>query len=163
MDLVTIFIAIISLLICSLPFWFVFRNRKKNEKKIISEFSLMANGKPFILSKFEMLPDLAFGMDTSSKILYFKKTTRGESHKNVIDLSQFASCELLQTNRPVGSHGNTHMIPDLISFRFVPKDKQHEQVKLLIYKSEESGPLTGELQMAKEWIGVINAQLTSNN
>jgi hypothetical protein len=160
MDVETIVIAVISLLICGLPFWFMIRNRKKNESKMISDLAALSGKKQLKLTKYELTANLIIGLDDLENTLYFLNKTKNGAKSKVIDLTNYDDCEVIRADRSENEH-SAKQIQSLV-LRFLPKHNQSELINLPIYDADESGALSGELQLANEWCQCLKVKINQS-
>lgn len=159
MDLETIIIAVISLLICCLPFWIMIRNRKKNERKMINELTAISGKGQLKLTKYELSSNFIIAFDESENKLHFLSKTKNGDKSQILDLNNFENCEIIRIDH--AENENSPKIIKSISLRFLPANKQSELVILSLFNSEETDALSGELQLANEWCQFLKERITS--
>jgi hypothetical protein len=158
MDLETVIIAVVSLLICGLPFWLMIRNRKKNERKLISELAAHSGISQLKLSKYELSANLIIGLDDHGSKLYFLNRTKNGDQFHVLELNNFEDCEIVRVDQVENDLLPKHI--QSLAIRFLPKNKQHELIVLQLYHVNETGLLNGELQIVNEWTALLKEKLT---
>jgi hypothetical protein len=161
MDLETIIIAVVSILICCLPFWLMIRNRKKNEKRMICELAAQIGKTNLRLSKFDLTPSFLIGVAEQDNELYFlRKSTKGDQFIS-INLNEYQACELIKVENTESAI--TFKTIQAISLRLIPVEKHREVLLISLYNAEETGALAGELQLSIDWSQYLTMKLSRNN
>jgi len=156
MDSATIIIAAVSLLICSLPFVIGRNNRKKRENALLNELKTNAKSRSIQLTKHELISNFVIALDEVSNILYFLNKKASGDHFLELNLANYTNCELQQRAHQEGENGNTRSVIDQLMLKFQPADQADKIVLIEIYNRTETQALSGEFQLAQEWVKLLN-------
>lgn len=151
MDSATGAIAVISLLICSVPFIIDRNNRKKREKEMVKQLKDHAKNETLQLTKFDLQSNLIIGLDDLSNTLYFLIKKEGVDHFQQINLANYKSCELQQSNRELGDQSKSQSVVDRLSLQLNPSKSSDQPVLIEFFNRSETVNLSGEFQLARDW------------
>lgn len=153
----TIIVTIVFLVIVILPFILTGYSRKNKKKSMFSKVNEMAQDNSFTITNHEICGDLIIGIDEISNHLFFYKNRDGLEHAAMINLRDFQSCKILNSNRTERFKKKNYYIVDKLELCFHPKNANEPSVLLEIYNDEhDSLTLTGELQLIEKWEKMLN-------
>lgn len=154
----TLIIAIISLVICTMPFAFMAINKRKNEKALINKLSTLNDGIIPSLSKYESMVNMIIGLDENNNQLYFYRDVNNRIQKYKIELSDYSDCRIIKINEK--DDGNEIDAPiKSIFIQLISKYSKVENLNLEIFDRNQSLGLLGELAFANEWSTLIGEKL----
>jgi type VI protein secretion system component Hcp len=159
MDSATIIIAVISIVICSLPFVIGRNNRKKREGALLSEIKTLSFNKAIQLSKYELLSNFIIGLDEKANVLCFLRKKETGNHFMEVDLTKYIKVEVQQSNHQEGENNNTRSVIDDIVLKFHPKSSTDKITLIELYNRTETQNLSGEFQLAQEWTQFLNNRI----
>ena len=159
MDSATLIIAVISIVICSLPFVIGRINRKKRESVLVSEIKTLSSNKAIQLSKYELLSDFIIGLDEKVNVLCFLQKKETGNHFLEIDLAKHSKVEVQQNNHQEGENNNIRTVIDQLVLKFLPKSASDKIVLIELYNRTETQNLSGEFQLAQEWAQFLNNRI----
>ena len=161
MDLKSVIIlAIILFLTFLLIKIFSIKSRNK-EQKILAKLIGFAQENESTITKYNHWSNTLIGIDESSlkKVFFIRKNSHNEFRK-VIDLSEVQKCRVVNVTRTVGEGKNKQSVIDKIELRFTFNNKNTPEIALEFYNSDfDSLTLSGELQLAENWLQIINKNL----
>ena len=159
MDSATLIIAVISIVICSLPFVIGRNNRKKREGALLSEIKTLSSNKSIQLNKYELLSNFIIGLDEKINILCFLRKKETGNHFLEVDLSNYTKIEVQQSNHQEGENNNTRIVIDQLVLKFLSKSSSDKIVLIELYNRTETQNLSGEFQLAQEWAQFLNNRI----
>ena len=159
MDSATIIIAVISIVICSLPFVIGRNNRKKREGAFLSEIKTLSSNKAIQLNKYELLSNFIIGLDEKANVLCFLRKKETGNHFMEVDLTKYIKVEVQQSNHQEGENNNTRSVIDDIVLKFHPKSSTDKIALIELYNRTETQNLSGEFQLAQEWTQFLNNRI----
>ena len=159
MDSVTLIIGAVVIALCTLPFVFMGRKKRKHENELKQAFSGLVMKENCTPGESEILGDYIIGADQLFRFFFFyKKAETGENACRV-KLSEIRSCKMSSVGHTVGDKGNSILVTDKLNLVFNPIDKNQPSVVLELFNSDESMQLNGEIQLAEKWEKLINHHL----
>lgn len=139
------------------------RNRNR-EKKAFSVLQNFAKGINSTISSYDRWDKTLIGIDNGEiNKLFFLRTISNKEYREVINLSEVMSCRLVLDERTVQYDKEKVNVIDKIElvFSFVNTNKQ--DVKLEFYNADyDQLTLSGELQLAQKWSGIVKSILVTN-
>lgn len=159
MDSAKIIIAVISIVICSLPFIIGRNNRKKREGALLSEIKTHSSNKAISISKYELFSNFIVGLDEKANVLCFLRKKEASEHFLEVDLSKYAKVELEQRNHQERENSNTQTVIDELVLKFHPKSSSDKIALIELYNRKENQILSGEFQFAQEWVHFLNNRI----
>lgn len=163
MDLATIIIAVVSIVICSLPFVMVKINKGKREGELLSEIKKNSKNESIHLSKYELLSNFIIGIDETSNHFYFLRKKEDSNHFLEIDLNKYAKCEMQQSNHTEGENNSVQSVIDQLALKFHPANASEKMILLELYNRSDNQNLSGEFQLAQEWTLFLNKRNSEFN
>ncbi len=162
MDNGSILLGIAVLASICLPFAFMIRGQRKRTKKLLNTLDELANKEQSKIGLHEVCGDMAIGFNEEQDKIFFIKNINENPVESVVDLKKVQQCKFVNTPKAIhGDHGNFNVIDKLL-IRFSNKTKESADASFLIYDSEESLQLSGELQLAEKWEKLINDRLKNS-
>jgi hypothetical protein len=152
-------IGIVLIILCALPFILLNRSRKKKEKIMLKNLSELANEHNCQITRRDFLCDSAIGMDEMKHFVFFFRKNKDREVKQYVDLAEMKSCRVMNINRPVGDTAGSQKVTDQLFLSFIPRESKKGEVRFELYNSDVNVQLSGELQSAEEWSGIINTWL----
>lgn len=163
MDSGTLIIAILFILVCSIPFIIMVRNSKKREKQFLRMLLEIAGKDNCELSVHDFLTHAAISIDNKTNMVFFvKKVNSTETHQ-LVTLAEIQSCHLVNAARTGSNEDGLFKIIDRLELVLESHDKSKADIILEFYNSAYSSPtLTVELQLAEKWCKVINDKIVAS-
>lgn len=130
--------------------------RKRREQKILAPlFAFAAENNSEIVS-WDRWDKTLIGIDKKEPgSLFFIRNIPGRNIREQIQLSEVTNCRMYKSERRVTFHKETVNVMDRIELVFTFPHRR--EVSLEFYNAEyDLLTLTGELQMAQKWSGIIN-------
>lgn len=163
MDLGTIIVTLVFIAIVTVPFILTGYSKKRKKKNLFCRLTEMAENEDCIISYHEFCGDFVIGLDeVAGRLFFFKKS---ENHKIVqsVNLREFKSCRLVNSNRTVGDKKTNYSVIDKLELCFYPNDKSKPDILVELYNDEyDSLTLSGELQLAEKWEKLLNERMKTS-
>lgn len=157
---ITVITVLVLIFFCVLPIIIMNRKRKNKGKKSLYTLQNLASQNQCKISEYELLNDIAVGIDKEAHQLFFIRVTADNPFQQVIDLKEFKKCRSAETGRTVNS---VHVVEKL-ELVFSPLAPNQKEVSLCIYNADlDNLTLSGELQLAEKWVKLTNENLTAVN
>ncbi|WP_114783536.1 hypothetical protein [Botryobacter ruber] len=154
MDLETIITGLVFLALCILPVIYVQRKQKAKKKKLIKEFTSLAQHRQITISQHDFWqPDYAIGIDTVNKKLLYTRKKEGNEQLIVVDLQDLKQCRVNNLYRDA----NGSRTIDLIELSLVFANAKTPEKKLEFYNREVNLNFNDELLLAQTWENIINS------
>ncbi|MCF8371941.1 MAG: hypothetical protein K9H64_09980 [Bacteroidales bacterium] len=143
---------------------FIQNNNKKKLKKTISVLQDFAKELNSMISNYDHWDKTLIGIDNKGvNKLFFIRTTRDKEFREVINLAEVKDCRLAKTERNVHYNSNNVSAIDRIVLVFSFIDTHKPDIALEFYNSDyDQLILTGELQLAQKWSGIVQSILSTN-
>lgn len=154
----SIFILIVSALVIFIRI----RNRKRNSRKI-AVLQAFAVENQSTISTWDTWENTLIGISTpETNRLFFIRSIPGREIRQVINLSEVADCRMVKTGKQVAYHKELVQVVDKIELVF--SLFQHQPALSLEFYNADYNNLTlsGELQLAQKWAGIVNSISSSN-
>jgi len=159
-DLGTIIIGFIALMICTLPFIIMRRNRKKREKALLESLSEIASHNNCQIDQHEVFSNSIIGLDEKRDCVFFYSKSEDSEVKEFIDLSDIQRCSVINTNRTLKSAGGDQTtIIDKLELSFIPSKNSKSEIQLTFFDAALDPQLAGEFQSIQTWSKEINKRL----
>jgi hypothetical protein len=152
-------IGLAMIVLCTLPFIFLNRSRKKREKQMTMSLEDIARQHHCNITRKDLLSDSVIGMDERKHFVFFYKKTKEKELQQSVNLADIKKCRVMNVNRPLGGSDSNQKVTDRLYLSFTPAEMKKEDVKFELYNSEVNVQLSGELQAAEEWSNLINMHL----
>jgi hypothetical protein len=155
--------SILILATISLIVFLKIRNRNRG-KKAFSVLQNFANGINSNISSFDSWDKTLIGIDNGEiNKLFFLRTISNKEYREVINLSEVMSCRLVLDQRTVQYNKEKVNAIDKIDLVFSFVNTHKQDVKLEFYNADyDQLTLTGELQLAQKWSGIVKSILVTN-
>lgn len=142
---------------------FIQRNNRKREKKIYSVLHSFASDNDSKISSYDRWDKTLIGIDTNEICkLFFIRTIGNKEFKEVINLSEVTKCRLIKTERTVLVNKENVNVIDKIAVVFSFRNIQRQEISLEFYNNDyDQLTLSGELQLAEKWTGIIGEILNT--
>jgi hypothetical protein len=161
MDLGVIITSVIFIILVSLPFLIINRQRKKKEKQLLQSLKDAANQQQCTLTKVDLCGNYAIGIDESKDFVFFKNKSDQKENVQFIDLGLVESCEMTNTERKIKTIDNAYQVIDQLYLSIVPKAGNGSNSKWVFYDTDSHMQLNGELQSIEKWSRLIKNKLKS--
>jgi hypothetical protein len=160
MDLGTIIITLVFITIVTVPFVLTGYSKKRKRKNLFNQISKMAEKEACVITQHEFCGNFVIGLDgAANRLFFFKKVENLEISKSV-NLREFKSCRLINSNRTVGDKKSGYNVVDKLELCFYPNDKSKPDILVELYNDEyDSLTLSGELQLAEKWEKLLNERM----
>lgn len=159
MEIGNVLIGVISVVAVILPFVIMYRKSKSTERGLVKNLKEYANKNNFQLDKVESVANLALGLDQKNRIAYFSEVEEGVFDTWHLNLSDFNICKVNREVREVDYHGEKDRVTHSLKIEFYPKNKKDQLASFLLFDEDKDRMLSGEIQLANEWVGHFNALL----
>ncbi|MDP3444038.1 MAG: hypothetical protein Q8T08_14375 [Ignavibacteria bacterium] len=160
MTLTTSIIGLSLLAIIFLPFLLMAQKDKRKVQNLINRISGLAEKNNSKLTDYELLNSLAIGIDNENNHLFFIRSTSNKVVEEVIRLSDFQKCRVVNSGNTMNTKINSIFVTDKLYLAFIGKENKQE-FDLELYNSDYDGlTLKGELQLAEKWAKIINGKIS---
>lgn len=130
---------------------------KKHEKEVLKELSELAETQQTKIAQFEVLKDIAIGMDESKSKLFFIHKNEHLANKEIIDLMIYDVYQIEKDVHVLRNDGEERTIIDKVSLLFKSTKTKIGSIKLDLFDADyDSLTLAGELQLAEKWKLILN-------
>ena len=164
MDSSIFLITAILIAITVVPFVLMGRNGKKKKKQFLSTLEALAKQHKSKISQCEFGGEFAIGLDETSNYIFFYQKNEDMERRQDIDLSEIMDCQLVKTKKTVRNGNGSGKQEELdkleLSFSCIAQNKPNKRIEF--YNSDQSAPLSGELELMDKWSKIINARLSVN-
>lgn len=145
-----------SLLVISLaPFIWLSKMNNKNRAKLNLHIAGMATTNLATVAEKDTLLDLAIGLDTHGKHLFFIKNDK----QITIDLALYHKCEFYDTRITTKKGVKKTEIITTIGIKFIPIAVEEVPLWLEFYNLKEKTQPNGEFELAKKWSNLVDSKL----
>ena len=159
METGSILIGLISIVAIVIPFIYMYRKSQSTERGLVKNLKEYASKNGFQLDRSEAVASLALGLDSKNKLAYFTEVDHGIYDTRHIPLSDFSLCKVNREVREVDYHGEKDKITHSLEVCFYPKNKKDEVTSFLLFDEDRNKMLSGEIQLANEWVAHFNSVL----
>ncbi len=160
MDGATIAIGIIVLAIFVLPFVLDYRSRKKKAAERLRTLQGIAQQHQCKVDQHVLCGEAALGLDSKKNFLFYLNQRQDILTSQHVDLAEIRACQAIKDKR-AAKGAEASPLPDRVELSLLPKDKGKSETRLLLYQATYGAQVNGEIQIADEWAGLINARLAS--
>ncbi len=140
------------------PFVLMAINSRIKKTKIKKQLHnlLVENG--LIANQLEYHPNFALAVDQNKKALVYTRLCNEIQHSSIIDLSIYQSCSILKESQH--SKNGTAYLEDIdkVALEFKSRNTPANE-RIVLFDSQESLQLTGELAIAAHWKPIIDLLL----
>lgn len=159
MDISVIIIGSILVALTVLPMVFISRSRKQKARLYLQKLTTAALAQNREVSLHDISGRIIMGMDQKAKALFYLKPEQEAAEIQSIDLNAIAACKVFKVTRTVGENGSQQSYLGQVGLRFIPRKKAEAESRWVLYDSDEDMQLSGELQFAEKWAGLIDNEL----
>ena len=159
MDIVTAIIGIAFVVACALPFLWLNSVKKKAEKKLLTsliDFAAEHNG---IISRSEILGNMAIGLDEQANKVFFCKKSGAEETSQKVELAAIKTCEVIKMGRTFNDKEGPRTVIEKLELSFVPTAEKEPTIAIEFYDAHKNVQLNGELQLVEKWANWLNERL----
>jgi hypothetical protein len=147
---------IIPLLYYSLPT--LIKNNTKKKNQIVKELFNYAEESNCKISKYDYWSNTKIGVDNDNQRLFFIRKEKQISVRKEINLMEIQKAQVITTTRSVGEGKNKQSTIDKIELALTLQAVNKPDSILEFYNTDyDRLSLTGELQLAEKWAGIINS------
>ncbi|HZH86348.1 MAG TPA: hypothetical protein VFD77_03460 [Brumimicrobium sp.] len=154
-----ILVGVISMIAIIIPFVYMYRKSKKTERGLVKNLKVYADANGFQVDKSEAVAQLVLGLDNQNKLAFFSEVDEGTYETKHIDLSNISICKVNREVREVDYHGEKDRITHRLEIEFYPKNRKDEMTAFLLFDEDDNRMLSGEIQLANEWVAHYNSLL----
>lgn len=148
----TIITSAILLAAIFIPFALMRRGIKKHEKEMVAELSELAEKNKAKISNFEVLKDIAIGIDEVQHKLFFIHKNEHLETKEMVDLRILKHCQLEKETVLIKDAAGDRSILEKVNLFFKSSDHKIPSIRLELFNANFDSPtLSGELQLAEKW------------
>lgn len=141
-----------------IPIYYIQHKQKSNANKAKQPFMEAASRHGLQLGQHDFWNEqYGIGLDETNNRLFFWHLDGQKTQAEVIDLDTVKQCSLENLHRDV----NGNRIIDTIGLRLSVSGGKASNLYLPFYDKEGSMMLSGELQLAEKWQGIIKQRLVS--
>ncbi|RZJ58434.1 MAG: hypothetical protein EOO45_26740 [Flavobacterium sp.] len=151
MDLTTTLIGVLIVVLCAVPLIMMHNKKKKKEGKIVKalyDYAEMNSGK---ITKHDLWPGHAIGLDENSNRLFFLNTTDGTGHTQQVTLDSIKKVVVMGDERPE--------VADKLEMMLVSSRPGTPDVIFEFYNHDEAMQINEELQLIRKWEGIVNERI----
>jgi hypothetical protein len=160
MDLGTIIITLLFIAIVTVPFVLTGYSRKRKKKNLFRRLTEMVENEGCAITRHEFCADFVIGLDGMANRLFFYKKVENLEIAKSVNLREYRSCKVFNSNRTVGEKREKYYIIDKLELTFFPAEKRAPEISIELYNDEyDSLTLSGELQLAEKWEKLLNERL----
>jgi hypothetical protein len=160
MDWATIGISLIFMAIVSVPFILTGYNKKRKKKGLFCRIAEMAENEDCTITQHEFCSNFVIGLDGMANHLFFYKKVENLEIAKSLNLREYKSCKIYNSNRTVGDKKAKFYVVDKLELSFYPAEKGKPEISIELYNDEyDSLTLSGELQLAEKWEKQLNERL----
>jgi len=159
METGNILIGLISIVAIVIPFIYMYRKSKSTERGLVKNIKAYAENNSLQLDRSEAVANLALGLDSKNKIAYFSEVDHGVYDTRHVSLSDISICKVNREVREVDYHGEKDKVTHSLEICFYPKNKKDEVSTFLLFDEDKNKMLSGEIQLANEWVAHFNSAL----
>jgi len=166
MNLGIIIITLVFLAIITVPFVLTGYSKKRKKTLLFRRLTEMAENEKSTLVQHEFCGDFAIGLDEMANHLFFCKKVENLKIEKSIDLRDYKSCKVFNSNRTISgkSKNDKQYVLDKLELVLYPLKNETSEISLEIYNDEyDSLTLTGELELAQKWEKLLNERFKELN
>lgn len=144
--------------------WYLRRNDMKKELKIFRQISDFAAENQCRINTWDYWDRTIIAIDNEeTDKLFFMRTMPGGTVRECISLSAYVDCRMQKASRIVKLDNANVSVTDKIELYLKTAEKSGRDICLEFYNSDyDHLTLTGELQLALKWCGIIRSVLFAN-
>lgn len=156
MDIVTVITGIASLAFMIVPVIYIQYVKKKERREFLGTFMNAAAKEQLVISQHEFWSHYyAIGLDITATKLFYLNKREDKEQKILLDLTEVASCSILNTNKTV----DQSRIIERLELKFTFKNSRTPEKTITFFNKEESISLNDEVLLIEKWKTLINSKL----
>lgn len=163
MDTGNILIGVISIFAIITPFVLMYRKSKKTERGLVKNLKEYTDKNGLQLDKWETVCHLALGIDNTNQVAYFVEVEDENYETRHVLLSEMSNCMVNRELREVSCHGEKDNVTHSLEICFYPKNRKGEMEVFKLYDEDKRKSLSGEIQLANDWVAKFNSIINSAN
>ncbi len=138
------------------PILYVQRKQKSRTAKLLSDFLRLGESRQLRVTKHELWNDCyGIGLDEGQKKLFYVSTRNSNEQQLLVNLLDLKKSTVASVRREV----NGSKIIDQVGLRLTPREGK--ELYLEFYNKEENLNMSGELQLAEKWNGLISGSIAA--
>lgn len=150
-----IIIGVVLVGFSTVPFILMGMKSKKKSQWFLQQLKELASKHHAEITRFDFCRDFILGIDENKhQLFYFQFLNQTEKALH-IRLSEMTDCKLINHNRTLE---NVTVVDQLILI-FKSSGKSKEEIKWMIYSSDDHAHLDDELQLMNKWVPLIKKHL----
>lgn len=159
MDAGTAIMGAAAIAACVLPLLWLSNIRKKAEKQIRTSLTDFAAGHNSIISRSEILGDMAIGLDEQANKFFYYKKSGAKVITQHVDLAAIKTCKVIRTSRSYNDKESTYTEIEKLELSFTPIAANQPAIVLEFYDILKNMQLNGELQLIERWTKWLEERL----
>lgn len=163
MDFGSVLIGMLVLVLCAVPFFIDYRNRRKKKNIFLLNLNSIAEQQNCVISQAEFCNDFVLGIDENKNFIFFYKQKKEESIAQYVDLGKIKACQTVKKTRSIKRNNDNIVITEKVNLSFMPATNGNGEMKFELYDEDINLQLSGELQVADKWAKQINNRLNNKN
>lgn len=160
-DLGSTIVFAIIIVICILPFIFLYIGKNKKKNKLRKELASMAQKKNRKLQQCEIFTNFAIGTDENNEFLFYMKQGKDGIKEYQIALNEVKDCKIRQTDRRLKHNKKQNLVIDKLELSLVPYPGKGREINLEFFNTDDNLPLYGELNSLKSWKAFVQERLAA--
>ncbi|SHJ68119.1 hypothetical protein [Pseudozobellia thermophila] len=161
-DLGSTIVFAIIIVICILPFIFLYIGKNKRKNKLRNTLASMARERNRKLHKYEIFTNFAIGTDENREFLFFIKQRQDRIKEYQIALKEVKDCKIRQTDRTLRQNKKQNLVIEKLELRLIPYSNKQDEINLEFFNTDDNLPLYGELGAIKSWQEFVRDCLPKN-
>ena len=149
----------VILVICVAPFIAMRQHKIKRERHRAALLNTCATEHGCEISQREFCGNFAIGIDKEKKAVCFARQTKAGDTLRYIPLAEYSACKSSRKTRSLNGGGRSQVVFTGIDLAFTPKQAGAPEIRLELYSEHENAIITGEVECAEKWAGLISQQL----
>ena len=163
MDLKTLILGAVLIALCILPIVLIKRSGKKARTNLQQSLNKLAKQNNSEISYFESFGDFIIGIDEIKKFVFFYKKANESTIEEVINLSDFKSCQVEKKKRALKSNNVNFLEIERLVLIFIPNSNDKNMIELEFYNINSGKQLTNELNSLEKWSEKLNKILKNKS
>ena len=156
MDNRILFISLIFIAICALPFILSYRERLRQQKAFLASLSELAGRNSCSLTSSDVCNNTAIGMDAQRRELFVLRRKHDSLESSHVKLIEYSRCSLVRSGQDQLSGGEYTGELKRLELSFF-KDKSHKpDLCIEIFDLATDMIHSGELELAVKWEKILS-------
>jgi len=155
MEMKTFIMVIITVLVVVAPFAFVYiknKNRSNKSNSVLKKYAIEYNSN---IDQSDTLSNIAIGIDSSQKKLFFVRYSKKFEYEQIINLNDIKDVKLINEKRSVKTGKSSTLVVEKIEIVLVNKTSNRPNIVLELYNENIHMTLSGEVQLANKWVTIL--------